>query len=544
MRAFRTVLLPVGVLLAAFVPVTAAPAAARTTATSTADTIATTGDADHPTTLARFYDQPLTWKRCGEGFPPAMRCTFVTVPLDYTHPNGQTISIAVSRLRAARPALRHGVLLLNPGGPGSSGLLLPSVFDDMFPPQIRDSFDLIGFDPRAVGRSAPITCELTEAETNYRFPPTQSFAADVRQQTNVARKCANANGPRLRHITTRNTARDMDVIRSALGEKTLSYLGYSYGSYLGSVYTQMFGRHADRIVLDSNVNPAWVWKGLTSAQAREVERGLDRWAAWTAARNSQFRLGTTGPAVRNRFNRLLADARHDPVAVDDWHIDSQTLQALTFLLMYDDRAYDLLSDLTRVAVNGDRLLPDVHDFFEFLLSQPFAGDSQTAAQLAILCGDAAWPRDLSEYHRAKIRDSHRYPFYGASAATVKPCTFWPYRPIEPPTKIGPGNRAPSILMIQAEIDVPTPHAGALQLHRLLRNSRMITLRNAQVHGVYGYYANPCVDDAATRYLITGQLPAKDLTCVNTPPTNTSLTPRSMHQLPGIQTWRGGQPPVS
>ncbi|NIK61348.1 alpha/beta hydrolase [Kribbella shirazensis] len=410
--------------------------------------------------------------------------------------------------------MRRGILLINPGGPGNAGLLLPPQLAAAMPAEARDRYDLVGFDPRSVGRSAPITCGLTTEEQNYLLLPPQSFAADVDRQAGIAAKCARVNGPLLRFMTTRNTARDMDVIRGALGEPKLSYLGYSYGTYLGSVYTQMFGTHADRIVLDSVVNPDVVWRDLTRAMSPAVEVGLNRWAAWTAGRNEQYVVGTSGPAVRARFDRLIADGNRVSLPVDDMRLTGEHLRMIAFAVMYDDRLYPVLSDLIRVMVNGGRLQPAVRDYVAGALTPP-PHDNAVAAQLAIICDDVKWTGDLDLYRRDKIRDGHRYPLYGATAATVKPCTFWPYRPIEPVTTIGPGNAAPGILLVQSELDTATPAAGAHRLHELLLNSRLVTLRNAQKHIVYLTYGNTCVDTTVTRYLVTGQLPAADVACTNT-----------------------------
>jgi pimeloyl-ACP methyl ester carboxylesterase len=491
----------VAVLLTVVVPVAG-------TATATA---ARVDPVPGPTGIDRPDQQTPAWASCG--IPVAeLQCAAIAVPLDYRNPAGPTLTVAVSRVRAMRPDLRRGILLMNPGGPGNSGLLLPATVGRVLPAGVRDRYDLVGFDPRGVGRSSPLTCGLTAEQANYLLLPPQGFAADVRQQAGIAAACVRAAGRVLPFITTRNTARDMDLIREVLGEPKLSYLGYSYGTYLGSVYTQMFGEHVDRIVLDSAVDPANVWRGLARAVAPALEIGLDRWAAWTAGRDDQYGLGTSGPVLRARFDRLLEAAYRHPVRVDDWALSGQDVRAVAFGVMYDDRLFPLLSDLVRVALLGGRLQPAVHEFVANALTPP-AGDNDVAAQLAVFCDDAAWPRELSLYAGDKARDGVLYPFYGASASTVKPCTFWPYGPVEPVTRLGPDNRAPGILMVQSEFDVATPASGAQRLHGLLANSRLVTLRGAQKHIVFAVYGNACVDATVTDYLVGGGLPDGDVTCV-------------------------------
>ncbi|MGH8186976.1 MAG: alpha/beta fold hydrolase, partial [Steroidobacteraceae bacterium] len=192
-----------------------------------------------------------------------MECGTLNVPLDYRNPNGRTIDIAVSRIKSSRPDLRRGVLLLNPGGPGAQGLDMPRAGLILFPQSVSTRYDLIGFDPRGIGRSNPVSCGLSALVTLQIFPPLEQpggFQATADFMRNAADACAAVSGDLLPFITTRNTARDMDRLRQALGEQKISYLGYSYGTYLGTVYAQLFPTRTDRFVLDSAVNPNAVWR--------------------------------------------------------------------------------------------------------------------------------------------------------------------------------------------------------------------------------------------------------------------------------------------
>lgn len=190
---------------------------------------------------ADYQPQKPSWHRCDAGQPASYECATIKVPLDYGRPGGRWIDLAISRIKSPYPAKRHGVMLLNPGGPGGSGLDLPLMMDPSMPKEVRAQYDLIGFDPRGVGKSTPITCGLTEAEQNFdRGYHPETYSADVAWARTVADKCREKAGDVLPYVTTRNTARDMDAIRAALGERKISYVGYSYGTYLGAVYTQMF----------------------------------------------------------------------------------------------------------------------------------------------------------------------------------------------------------------------------------------------------------------------------------------------------------------
>ncbi|MYU19592.1 alpha/beta fold hydrolase, partial [Streptomyces sp. SID8361] len=242
-------------LLAVSVTATLAPALATSTADAAevgAAPAAATGSA-----LDQYVEQKPKWQRCEADLPAEYQCATIKVPLDYRVPGGKRIDMAISRIKSTAPDQRHGVLLANPGGPGGPGLDMPMLMKESLPESARQKYDLIGFDPRGVGRSTPVTCGLEPEEENWLRPYKEAtFDKDVAWARDVARKCREKSGATLKHITTRNTARDMDLLRAVLGEKKVSYFGYSYGTYLGAVYTQMFPGRADRFVLDSAVDPA------------------------------------------------------------------------------------------------------------------------------------------------------------------------------------------------------------------------------------------------------------------------------------------------
>lgn len=210
--------------------------------------------------------QTIAWQASCAGLDPdataRQQCGTLQVPLNYQNPNGQKITVAVSRVPAADPSHRRGVLFLNPGGPGGPGLDLPTQFATLMPQSVLNQYDLVGFDPRGVGQSTPVSCGLTKSQaTQALVPLTQNnnFADTTAFMEQVADKCAATSGSVLPYITTNNTARDMDQIRQALGEQKISYFAYSYGTYLGTVYASLFPQQTDRFVLDSNVDANWVW---------------------------------------------------------------------------------------------------------------------------------------------------------------------------------------------------------------------------------------------------------------------------------------------
>ena len=245
------------------------------------------------------------------------QCGDLRVPLDHTRPGGRGITVAMSRLPATDRAHRLGTLLLNTGGPGGSGL------GDVLPLRdwLRDAgarYDLIGMDPRFVGRSTALDCDWP-VSTWIRAggPDRASFGRSVASAAGLAERCGARQGELLPYATTRNTARDMDAIRAALGEPELSYLGYSYGTYLGAVYAQLFPAHVGRMVLDSAVDPRAYGPRLLRGTGRANEAALRDWAAWTATRHAEYGLGATAQAVLSAVDHILAASARRPLPVGD-----------------------------------------------------------------------------------------------------------------------------------------------------------------------------------------------------------------------------------
>ncbi|MEU9002258.1 alpha/beta hydrolase [Streptomyces sp. NPDC048551] len=467
-----------------------------------------------PAPVADYQPQKPSWQRCDAEQPATYECATIKVPLDYRRPEGRRIDLAISRIKSRDPARRHGVLLMNPGGPGGSGLDLPLMADTSMPQEVRDRYDLIGFDPRGVGRSNAITCGLTESEQNFdRAYRPETYAADVAWARTVADKCREKAGDVLPYVTTRNTARDMDAIRAALGERKVSYLGYSYGTYLGAVYTQMFPRRTDRFVLDSGVDPQRAWRGMLQVWATEAEPAFARWTRWTAPRDGEFHLGTTPQAVSRTFWDLVARADRDPIVLDGQKLSGDDIRAARGLFFYPARAAPLVSAL-KAAAEGKPLPagPSAGELLKTLRPEP-GPDTGVAVFWSVVCGDTdAWPRDPERYRRDAAQDKRRYPLYGDMASTIKPCAFW-QRPLEAAT---PMKTRADVLTVQNEWDSQTPLVSGQGLHRALKGSRMVLALGGEGHGVYLADPGSCANAPVNAYLASGRLPAADVTCRNEP----------------------------
>ncbi|MCK8434081.1 alpha/beta hydrolase [Streptomyces sp. D2-8] len=490
-------------------------------AVSTATTLvpaltpATASAAENP--LRPYLQQKPAWHRCDTALPASLQCATIKVPLDYGRPGAKKLDLAISRMKTSTKKQRRGVLLLNPGGPGGPGVDMPQYMADELPKAVKDKYDLVGFDPRGIGQSSPVSCGLTSGERNWERPyKAETFTKDVKWARTVAEKCDKRQGDRLRHITTRNTARDMDVIRAVLGEKKISYLGYSYGTYLGAVYTQMFPKRTDRFVLDSAVNPARIWRGMIQVWAEGAEPAFTRWTEWTAARHPTYKLGRTPEAVRKTFYGLVAQADRKPIDLDGTLLTGDDIRHGLRGMFFGTRdAAEAVAELKKAAAgappSADRELKTPEPVPPSF-GRTVPEDNGDAGFWAVVCADTrAWPRDPEQYRKDAIRDKARYPLYGDFASHIKPCAFWKKNGSEPATRIGNKVRA---LILQNEWDSQTPLTSGQGLRRAMKGSKMVTVAGGVGHGIYG--TKSCADKTATSYLTTGTFPTKDLTCKAAP----------------------------
>ncbi|MRH86096.1 alpha/beta fold hydrolase [Nocardia sp. SYP-A9097] len=466
------------------------------------------------TPLDRFYGQRPEWKSCDDSRldEAGAHCADITVPLNYAAPQGETITIAISRIQATDPARRHGILLSNPGGPGGAGLDFTVDFGAAMTPDVRARYDLIGIDPRGVGRSSPVHCGWPRGfGLQSAGLDAVDYAESVAVQADLAARCLTDGGERLRYFTTRNTARDLDVIRGVLGEGKASYYGASYGTYLGAVYTQMFPERSDRIVLDSAVDPArYGAVDMVRDMGPANEAALDEWADSAAAKDSEYRLGTTRDQVRATVQDLIRRSAEKPLRVGEFDIDEHTLPMMLFTVLDDPREHDTVSTMVRMfadAADGKPVTPDpgTTKALAYMLK---ADPEDGAAQMAIMCGDVAVPRDPMFYWRNIEAARATQPVFGAFTNNITPCAFWA-PPVEPTTVVR--NSVPA-LIVQSTGDTRTTYGNARGMHRALTESRLVTLQNVAIHWIFGRYPNTCVYSAVNTYLLDGTLPANDLTC--------------------------------
>ncbi|HEX7302960.1 alpha/beta hydrolase [Lentzea sp.] len=430
-----------------------------------------------------------------------LECGTLSVPLDYREPEGRRTEVMISRLASKNPAKRKGILLTNPGGP-SEGLTFPFVLKAIGLPQsVLDAYDVIGMDPRGLGYSSPSTCDLTEQQqATGSVPPYAVKPSDVRawaeETKKIAQQCLRSStADALPHNTTRNIAHDLDSVRAALGERKASFLGYSYGSYLGSVYATLHPRTADRVVIDSNL-PATGWDVEGGRlMGRGVEDTFPDFAKWAAA-HPEYGLGTTPDQVRAKYFDLAGRLDRKP-SVEG--LTGQQFRMLVFSGLYStgDASFAKMAAQWR-ALDADQPLPPIE------IPDISRVESLISGRLNVICGDSEWPSSVRTYERNVAIDRVRHPMFGAAAANIQPCAFFP-KPAQ--KQVLPSDKGPhNVLMVQNERDPATPLAGALTTRRAFGDrAAMITVDHGG-HGSYVIAKNKCADDKVTEYLLGGRRP--------------------------------------
>jgi pimeloyl-ACP methyl ester carboxylesterase len=457
-----------------------------------------------------------------EGLPPSVRCGTVSVPLDYARPGGKQIKLTVSRTKATQRAeprrgkavKRQGALVFNPGGPGASGMYFPMV--GVLPEwkRVAAAYDLVGYAPRGVGRSAPISCqdpkEFAKAPTQSPVDPDTRYKLErVEQAKAYAQGCAKRTGEALRHYTSLNNARDLDVLRAALGEKKLTFMGASYGTYFGAVYASLFPSHVRRMVFDSAVNPdpAQIWYRNNLDQSAAFEHRWGDFRAWVARHDKTYHLGKTPEEVMKSYEKARDKLAAEPAGgkVGPGQLQSAYLQ----VGYYDDYWPSRASALSAY------LKGDPKPLIEQAAPEPKAAKEQengNAVYTAVECNDASWPTDFNVWNRDNSRLARVAPFETWDNAWMNlPCAYWPAPRQQPlDVRTDEGELAPT-LILAAERDAATPYTGAQELNRRLRGSVLVTEKDAGTHGIGGG-SNLCVNGHMEAYLLEGKLPVRRAAC--------------------------------
>ncbi|RII17711.1 Tripeptidyl aminopeptidase precursor [Streptomyces sp. YIM 130001] len=450
-----------------------------------------------------------------EELPPSVECGTVRVPLDYAKPDGRQIELTVSRGRATGdPSDRQGALVYNPGGPGGSGMYFPALADSPEWKRVAAAYDLVGYAPRGVGRSAPLSCqdpgEFAKAPTTAPTHPDKAYKQQrVARAKAYAQGCARNAGDALRHYTTLDNARDLDVLRAALGERRLTFMGASYGTYFGAVYATLFPDHVRRMVFDSAVDPdpQQVWYRNNLDQSVAFERRWADFRAWIARHHTTYALGRTPAQVQRSYDKARDELAREPAG---GKVGPGELQA-AFLRAgyYDDYWPGRANALAEYLRGRPQELVDIAARPE---ASAAADENSQAVYTAVECNDASWPTRFETWDRDSTLLSGIAPFATWDNAWMNlPCAFWPAPRQRPVDVRVPEGKLPPTLILSAERDAATPHRGAVELHRRLSGSTLVTERDAGTHGI-AFGSNDCVNGHVEAYLLDGKLPGRSAEC--------------------------------
>jgi pimeloyl-ACP methyl ester carboxylesterase len=460
----------------------------------------------------------LRWEPCGDGF----ECASLRVPVDHAFPAGDTVPIAVTRRRAEDPARRIGALVVNFGGPGDPGTSTLHQTADDLPTAVRRRFDLVSFDPRGSGRSRPVDCvddaTFARAWSDDRTPDTDAelprFYDGTAFSVDLVADCVERFGPWLARVGTRNVARDLDLLRAALAEPRLTFLGYSYGTVIGAVYAQDFPDRVRALVLDSAVDLSSGMAAQQRANAAGFERALEEFLADCAASASCAfaQGGDPADALEDFRRRLESGLRIGTPGGRSVGITELYFALLTAL--YTPDAWPFLAQALQAAVARDDGigLEALSDLYAGRREDGTYSNFQEVIGV-IVCDDHPEPLESFDSFRASYASFARdYPFFGPLLAGA-PLGCDPRLPRPRPDEVVGDVRtteAPPILVVGTTRDPATPYRGAKDLRRRLAGSRLLTVEGTR-HGGYAQ-GNLCVDRIVDRYLITRRLPPPATRC--------------------------------
>ncbi len=449
---------------------------------------------------------PIVWRPCQQG----LECGSVAVPLDYAEPEGPTIQIAVAEHPAEDPASDLGPLVINPGGPGASGIDdLPDELS-VLTPALLEHFDIVSFDPRGVDRSDPVTCGETSGSDVPQGllpdPVPQDTAAEqsvLADDQAYARACAKASGDLLAYVGTVDTARDLDRIRAALGVSQITYFGHSYGTLLGLTYAQMFPTHVRAMVLDGVIDPALSTEQMVTDQAVGFEDVLDQFFAWCASTGCPWEEGSD---PTQRLLQLASRLRASPIAAGGGRqAGVGELYTAVLSALYSTSTFSELGSALADAEEGDgSLLLEMTDAYD-----TENGPNSVDAENAIFCLDHPVPTDVSTYPQMAAAAGARAPFFGPMLVWgMLQCAVWPVPPTRTPAPVGAAG-APPILLVSSSGDPATPHEWAVAVQAQLAHAVLVTWEG---DNHVAYYYSACVRSIDQAYFLDGTLPANGTVC--------------------------------
>lgn len=446
----------------------------------------------------------IDWKACSPG--KVEQCGKLTVPLDWSKPDGRKTQLYVARVPAKDQAHKVGSLVFNPGGPGGAGasIFAAGLADQLFK-EYRDRYDLVSFDPRGTGSSSQLNCGPVLRTGVPVFPKTKAqYDAMVASSRATGEQCLKQHGDLMRNLDTRTAARDTDAIRAALGEDKLNFIGLSYGSFLGTTYAQLFPQRVGRMVLDGILDHAQGATGFMLGEAKAMEATFDKFSDWcdedtTCALHGQDVGAVWDKLVAKTDKTPLEVPGHPPVTGDSLRMALPAFLPKTELV---GDAWSAFAQGIDLATKGDGSL---------VAELTYVGDPETA-YAAVSCMD--FPGELTGYADAKARlrmAKAVAPRVGAAVegwVITAACAGWPIKPSNPwqPT---PVRGIPPILITSTSLDPSTPLPNATSLARQIEDSHLLV---AKTQGHTAFLNSTCARAAMATYLIEGTLPPKRSSC--------------------------------
>jgi pimeloyl-ACP methyl ester carboxylesterase len=439
-----------------------------------------------------------------------VECGTVSVPQDWANAdNGKTFDIAVMRIYTGNLKDKKGSVLTNPGGPGASGLtFLPSLVTQLT--NLTDSFDMVTFDPRGVGKSDPVDCiSDTDEDASFAYDPDPVSQADfdavVAINQRVADGCGAKYGDTLNLFSTEQAAHDIDAIRAAVGDEKLTYLGFSYGTLLGAVYAELFPTNVRAMVLDGALNPTASPTELSEGQAMGFERALGNFADWCKSNVSKCPIYAD---PKGAITAQIAKARTAPVTGSDGRkATAGWVEWGVTLAMYSQSFWQYLGPAIDDLSRGDAQLI-------FALADTYAERDDKghysnlfAANLAVNCADAESP-SVDEIRSLQAQWRAKYPIFGAALATgMLNCSVWPSK--KDPYPVGEAKGAPPIVVVGTTGDPATPYESTQKLADMLGVGHVVTWEG---EGHTAYPETSCIRRAVDDYLIDLVVPQEGLRC--------------------------------
>jgi pimeloyl-ACP methyl ester carboxylesterase len=455
--------------------------------------------------------QDVQWQECRQIFS----CARIEVPLDYSRPRGKAIKLAVIKRPAEDTEQRIGSLLVNPGGPGGSGVRYVENAKSVLGQPLLDHFDIVGFDPRGVGESTPIDClPDDQLDTLIAADPDPDTAAEIQASVDLLRQftagCERRSGDVLAHVSTVEAARDIDILRVLVGEEKVDYLGASYGTYLGATYAELFPQRVGRMVLDGAVDPSLPPAKMTLVQAAGFQTALRAYVADCVEKTS-CPLGTDVDAGLARISAFFDELDAQPIPGDGERQLTEAYAVIgVWLPLYVKSYWPILTDALNAAFDGDGAqLLQLADYYTSRGAEGFT-DNSNEVIYAVSCLDHPDQASISTVERSVPRLERASPVFGRVFAWgALACSMWPVQATEPAPKIDAAGADP-MLVIGTTRDPATPYRWAVALADQLESGVLLS-RDGDGHTAY-QMGNGCIDETVESYLIDGTVPPDGKEC--------------------------------